>query len=156
MVLKPTILPQWATNDVQSPESGQYNVVEPPLEVKLAGWPFDVKPNRQWWNWFQRQSYLFIQWLTQQESYTVTTDGDGIGLFLTENALIKITAVDLDDPTSVYQATGIKLPGLAPQFIPATIVANNLSLGLATASGNVEILGGTNIIVTGFSRPLPS
>lgn len=32
MVLKPTILPEWAENDVVDPISGQNNVLEPPTE----------------------------------------------------------------------------------------------------------------------------
>lgn len=57
------ILPQWATDDVLNTESGQYNVVEPPTEKKLAGWDLREKPNRQWWNWFQRQTYLCLEYL---------------------------------------------------------------------------------------------
>lgn len=60
------VLPEWATQDIQNDESGQFNVVEPPPEKKLAGWALGEKPNRQWWNWLQRQTYLCLDYLFTQ------------------------------------------------------------------------------------------
>lgn len=156
MVSKPTILPQWATDDVQDPISQQYNVVEPPLEKKTDGWFFREKPNRQWWNWLHRQAYLWLQWLDQQESQNVTTGAAGVGLFPIDDALITITAVDLDDSTSFLTATGIKTAGNAPAFAAGSIQSNNLSLGTGLANGTQAITGGTNVIVTGQSRIIPT
>lgn len=156
MVDKPIVYPQWASNDVQDPISQQFNVVEPPLEKKTDGWFLGEKPNRQWWNWFQRTVYDWILWLDQQTATTVTTNDLGVGLFPVDNALIEITAVDLDDPTSIYKATGIKLPGVAPQFSTAYPTPVNLSLGVGTVGGDQPILGGTNVIVTGLSRVIPT
>lgn len=51
---KPAKLPEWARLNVPDPVSGQNNVVEPPDEVKDEGWRLGEKPNRQWWNWFNR------------------------------------------------------------------------------------------------------
>ena len=155
MVDKPVLYPQWASNDVQDPLSQQFNVVEPPLEKKTDGWFLGEKPNRQWWNWFQRTTYDWIVWFDQQTATTTTTDDAGVALFSVDNALIEITAVDLDDPTSIYKASGIKLPGVVPQFAPASVVSNNLSLGIGTIAGNQPILGGTNVIVTGLSKVIP-
>lgn len=56
----PSQLPQWASEDVQDEQTGQYNVVEPPLEVKQEGWSALEVPNRQWWNWFNRTVYDWI------------------------------------------------------------------------------------------------
>lgn len=156
MVDKPTVLPEWATNDVQDPISQQFNVVEPPLEKKTDGWFLGEKPNRQWWNWLHRQTYLWLQWLNQQESYNVTTDATGAGLFTVDNAMITIKAVDLADPTKYYQATGIKLPGVVPQFAPGSVQSNGLALGVGTTSGNQPITGGANVIVTGTSSVIPT
>ena len=156
MADKPVLYPQWASNDVVDPISQQYNVVEPPLEKKTDGWFLGEKPNRQWWNWFQRLVYDWIVWLDQQESQNVTTDDAGVGLFPIDNALIEISAVDLDDPTSIYKATGIKLPGVAPQFAAASVISTNLTLGVGTVGGTQAILGGTNVIVTGLSRVIPT
>lgn len=156
MVDKPTILPQWATDDIQDPISQQFNVVEPPLEKKTDGWFLGEKPNRQWWNWLHRQAYLWLQWLDQQESMNVTTDDTGAVLFPVDNALITIVAVDLDDSTKFYQATGIKMPGVAPAFAAGSIVNSGLTLGVGTTSGIQPILGGTNVVVTGTSRVIPT
>lgn len=73
MATKPTVLPAWATDDVLDSTSGQYNVVEPPAEKKLNGWYLGEKPNRQWWNWFQRQSYLWIKYFNDQQSEAIGT-----------------------------------------------------------------------------------
>lgn len=64
MSIPPADLPEWASNDVQDPVSGQFNVVEPPTEVKQEGWRYLEKPNRQWWNWFNRTVYDWIVYLS--------------------------------------------------------------------------------------------
>lgn len=58
--MQPSELPEWALLDVLDPLSGQYNVVEPPQEVKNEGWRIGEKPNRQWWNWYNRTVYDWI------------------------------------------------------------------------------------------------
>lgn len=153
MADKPVLYPQWASDNVQDPISQQWNVVEPPLEKKTDGWFLGEKPNRQWWNWFQRTVYDWIVWLDQQQSQDVTTNASGVGLFPIDNALITIQAVDLSDSTKVYWATGIKTPGNPPVFAASSITATGLSLGTGTSSGNQPILGGSaNVIVTATSR----
>lgn len=155
MVDKPIVYPQWASDDVQDPISQQYNVVEPPLEKKTDGWFLGEKPNRQWWNWFQRTVYDWILWLSQQESQSVTTDANGVGLFPTNDAQITITAVDLADSTKFLWATGIKTAGNPPAFAAGSLVSSGLSLGAGTNTGNQIITGGTNVVVTGLSRVIP-
>lgn len=73
MIPQPTELPEWATQDVQDPISGQYNVVTPPTEVKLEGWRLGEKPNRQWWNWFNRTVYDWINYFNANLDFTVNT-----------------------------------------------------------------------------------
>lgn len=155
MALKPSVYPQWASEDVQDTVSQQWNVVIPPLEKRQIGWSLGEKGPRQWFNWLFRTTYDWIVWFDQQTAGSTTTD-TGIGLFPVNNALIEISAVDLDDPTSVYKATGIKVAGQPPQFAPASVVSNNLSLGAGTISGTQPILGGTNVIVTSSYRVIPS
>lgn len=62
---RPTVLPKWAMEDQIDPISLQENVVEPPPERKLSGWTFQEKPNRQYWNWFQRQTSLWIEYFAE-------------------------------------------------------------------------------------------
>lgn len=155
MVDKPIILPEWASQDRIGP-TGQYNVVEPPTEVKEEGWDFQEKPNRQWWNWFGRTVYDWINWLNQQESYNVTTDATGVALFPFDNALITIQAVDATNPNRWLRATGYKGVGLAPYFDPTSIQSNVLTLGTPTVGGDYPIVGGANVIVTGRSSVIPT
>lgn len=154
MVLRPTQLPQWATSDIQDPISDQYNVVEPPSERKLTGWTLKEKPNRQWWNWLLRQTYLFLQWFDQQSSLQVTTDGNGVGLFTKDNSLITLYAIDLDNPTSYLVAVGSKTAGNAP--VLNVIGFNTLVPGVGTVTGNQPVTGGTNIRILGTTGLIPT
>jgi len=80
---KPTVLPEWAMEDEQNGINGQYNVVEPPTEKKLVGWNFKEKPNRQWWNWFQRTVSDWIAYLNERlDSPTVSLVPTWTGLTL--------------------------------------------------------------------------
>lgn len=151
---RPAQYPEWATNDVQDPLSQQWNVVEPSASKKSDGWFLGEKPNRQYWNWLQRNIFDWIVWFDSLFSRDITTGAAGIGLFPIDNALITICAVDLDDDTKIYQATGIKLPGAAPSFVPDSIISNGLSLGVGTITGDQPITGGSNVIVTSTSRSL--
>ena len=156
MMPEPTVLPEWASQDVLNQVSGQYNVVEPPSEKKLEGWTFLEKPNRQWWNWFQRQTYLWLAYFKQQNDMNVVTDSTGVGLFPFDNAMIHIDAVDLDDPTLFFNGTGVKLPGAVPTFAPGA-TNGTLTLGVWTTSGNQPILGGgPNVVVNGRSSVIPT
>ncbi len=73
MTPKPSVLPEWAMDDVQNGISGQYNVVEPPTEKKLVGWNYLEKPNRQYWNWFQRQVSLWIAYFNDNLDFDSDT-----------------------------------------------------------------------------------
>lgn len=80
---KPALLPEWATEDQQNPISGQWNVVVPPDEKKLSGWTLGEKPNRQWWNWFNRTVFDWIAYLdsifgSSAASQTITPNWDGL------------------------------------------------------------------------------
>ena len=140
------VLPEWAMQDVQDPISQQYNVVEPPLEVKKEGWSFQDTPNRQWWNWFNRQTYLCLKALRDQGGSKITTS-TGIGLYPVDDVLITIDAVDRDTPNNYLRAVGVKMSGQPPQFSSGSIQSNTLALGTGTVSGNQPITGGTNVII---------
>ena len=70
---KPTVLPEWALDDVQNGINGQWNVIEPPTEKKLTGWVYKEKPNRQYWNWFQRQTSLWIAYFNDNLDFDSDT-----------------------------------------------------------------------------------
>lgn len=73
MIPRPDFLPAWATQDQKNDESGQYNVVKPPGERELSGWLLGEKPNRQWWNWLHRQTYLWLAYFDQNLDFEANT-----------------------------------------------------------------------------------
>ena len=73
MTPKPSILPEWAKEIEPNGINGQQNVIQPPAEVRRIGWSYGVKPNRQWWNWFQRQCYLWIKYFDDNLDITANT-----------------------------------------------------------------------------------
>lgn len=156
MVLKPSILPEWAENDVVDRISGQNNVLEPPTEKKLEGWARLEFPPRNWFNWLSRYTYRWLSFLKQQEEQAVLTDGNGVCLFPYDNVLITLTAVDIANPTRYIFAIGAKKTGLAPTL---TVVSNNtLTLGAGTLAGNQIVNGGaaTDILVWGQTKTYPT
>lgn len=58
---EPETLPEWASDSVIDPISGQNNFTEPPNERKQRGFDRRQVPPRQWLNWFMRQTYLWIK-----------------------------------------------------------------------------------------------
>lgn len=153
MAQKPLLYPEWASQDVRDPKTQQYNVVEPPEERKDIGWIIE-KPPRQWFNWLFRTIYDWILWLDQQESLNTVSNASGAGLYTNDNSIITIEAIDLDDVSKYYRATGIKIAGQPPSFSPSSIVSNGLTLGVGTALGDQPINGGTNVIINATSRYL--
>lgn len=146
------ILPEWATEDRIDDLSGQYNVATPPDEVKLEGWRIKEKPTRQWWNWFNRQTYECLKDL-QEQGRAKTTDKSGVGLFTMDDAIISIEAIDKDTPANYLRATGYKASGVAPAF--GAIQATGLALGVGTTIGDQPITGGgANIIIRGISSKI--
>lgn len=64
---KPTVLPEFATQDLIDPTSGQNNVVEPNQALKDNGWnPFRVRPIRNVMNWLHRHTYTWLKYLDEE------------------------------------------------------------------------------------------
>lgn len=63
---KPDKLPQLASLDVNNGILGAPNVQEPPTELKEEGWDFGQKPEREFFNWYGRYTYLNLGWLVQE------------------------------------------------------------------------------------------
>lgn len=155
MVTKPTVLPQWAEQDQTDPVSLQNNVLTPPPEKQQYGWDRLEFPPRNWFNWLGRYTYRWIAWFKQQEEQAVVTDGNGVGLFPVDDALIFIYAVDKVTPANYIFAMGFKGAGSTPTL---NVIDNNvLTLGASTISGDQVISGGTaaNIIAYGQSKIIP-
>ena len=149
---KPDQLPMWADQDQVSNVSLQNNVLTPPPALQQYGWTYKQFPPRNFFNWLGRYTYRWIAWLNQQESQSVVTDGNGVGLFITDDALIYLYAVDKLTPANYIVAVGYKGAGVAP--VLNVIDSNVLTLGASTTGGNQIISGGTaaNIIANGQSK----
>jgi hypothetical protein len=149
---KPDQLPMWADQDQVSNVSLQNNVLVPPPALQQYGWTFKQFPPRNFFNWLGRYTYRWLAWLNQQEAQSVVTDGNGIGLFITDGAMIYLYAVDKVTPANFIFAIGFKGSGVVPVL---NVIANNvLTLGASTTGGNQIISGGTaaNIIANGQSK----
>ena len=72
----PSKYPRWATNDVQNPTSGEWNVVEPAEAKKDLGWDFKEYPPRQWFNWLARITNEWIEWFDSLLNQAVKTTSD--------------------------------------------------------------------------------
>jgi len=154
MVEKPTVFPVWAEQDQVDPVSLQNNVLTPPPEKQQYGWSRQFPP-RNWFNWLARYTNRWLQWLSQQESQSIVTDGNGVGLFPTDGALVILYAVDSANPTHFIFATGYKQA--ATNVALNVIDSDTLTLGSATTTGNQPISGGTpsDIIVYGQTKIIP-
>lgn len=162
MVSKPSTLPKWAENDVVDNVSGENNVIEPPAEKKNIGWSRLEYPPRNWFNWLGRFTYRWLNWLKQQEEQAVVTNGDGVGLFPTDGALITFYAVDIVDPTHYLVATGYKASATNPVLTVTSSDTLTLDTGNFTVTGNAPITTATisssdpdNCIIWGQSKIIP-
>jgi hypothetical protein len=58
IVNRPDKLPEFATQDLVDPTTGQNNVIEPIQNFKDFGWnPFGIEPPRNNMNWIHRKTY---------------------------------------------------------------------------------------------------
>lgn len=157
MATKPATneLPKWADTDTTDPVSGQNNVIEPPPEKQESGWERLEYPPRNWFNWLARYTYRWLLWFKQQEEQAVITDGNGVGLFPTDGALITLHAVDSATPANFIYAVGYK--GAAANPVLNVVDSNVLTLGAATVTGDQAISGGTagDIIAWGQTKIIP-
>lgn len=128
---------------------GQLNLGQPPDAILSTGFVPATATNKgqplpaQWLNW------LFNR-LFRLSSRDVVSDATGVGLFVTEDAMIRLEAFDIADPNKFLVAIGYKAPGLAPSL--KVIQSATLTLGTGTVNGNQPIVGGANVKTVGYSR----
>lgn len=128
---------------------GQQNINQPPDAVMATGFVPATSTSRgqplpaQWANWLFNRIFKHI-------NRDVVTDGNGVGLFVTENAMIRLEAFDIADPNKYLVAIGYKAAGVAPSL--KVISSATLTLGTGTINGNQPITGGANVKVVGYSR----
>ena len=84
-VSKPTKYPDFAMTDVTDPASGQPNVIEPAAGKKSDGWVYNEKPPRQYFNWMQRLNSLWIRWVDDYITNTLSGILSGINSILSSH-----------------------------------------------------------------------
>lgn len=179
-VPKPAELPQWASEDEIDQTSGQYNVVEPPLERKRLGWYLGEKPNRQWWNWLHRTTYDWLAYFNDNLDFdadTIVPVWQGLTVQPTTNYFYYSKEGDRiyftchiiwsgnADTTNALEMTNLPYPGKNAvgllQMVPVlrgagpTAPNGNLLGGLIGAgSSSLQIY--QNDLTTGLGSPLTS
>ena len=63
---RPSVVPEFATNNINNGLLGAPNVQEPPLGTKQSGWNYGQKPEREYFNWLHRVTYQWINYLDEQ------------------------------------------------------------------------------------------
>jgi hypothetical protein len=128
---------------------GQQNVNQPPDAVLANGFVPATATSRgqplpaQWINWLFNKVFKAI-------NRDVVTDASGVGLFKTENAMIRLEAFDIADPNKYLVAIGYKAAGVAPSL--KVVSSATLTLGTGTINGTQPIIGGSNVKIVGYSR----
>lgn len=68
MIADPIILPEFARLDYNDGFLGGANVLEPNDAKKNTGWGYGEEPDREYFNWLARYTYLNLQYLKQQSN----------------------------------------------------------------------------------------
>ena len=130
---------------------GQQNINQPPDTVLAQGFVPETASARgqtlpaQWLNWLFNRCFKYI-------NRDVVTDALGVGLFKTDNAMIRLEAFDIDDPNKYLVAIGFKATGSAPSL--KVVASATLTLGTGTIGGNQPVNGGANVKCVGYSRQI--
>ena len=137
------------SDTVISYPDGQINLGQPPDAVIATGFVPATATNKgqplpaQWLNWLFNHLFRHI-------NRDVVSDAGGVGLFTTENAMIRLEAFDIADPNKFLVAIGYKASGSAPSL--KVISSATLTLGVGTVNGTQPIIGGANVKTVGYSR----
>ncbi len=129
---------------------GQQNVAPPPDSVLSNGFIPAIAGARgqalpaQWLNWI-------IQKLFRLSNRDKVSDANGVGLFNIPNSVIRLEAIDRDDPNKYIVAIGFKeSAGVAHTL--KVISSATLTLGTASIAGNQPVNGGTDVVIMATSR----
>ena len=112
-----------------------------PEQAQTRGQPLPA----QWLNWLFNRCFKYI-------NRDVVTDALGVGLFKTDNAMIRLEAFDIADPNKYLVAIGFKSTGIAPSL--KVVASATLTLGTGTIGGNQPVNGGANVKCVGYSRQI--
>lgn len=68
MIADPIILPEFARLDYNNGFANGASVLEPNNLKKDMGWLYGEEPDREYFNWLARYTYLNLQYLKQQNN----------------------------------------------------------------------------------------
>lgn len=141
-------VPNWATNDVVDPVSGQPNVVTPPTEKQNNGWAFGEFPPRQWFNWLGRNTASAINTLKQFLAQNVVNAGTGATqsydvLNIPNGAMALISVVDKGNSANVYSGMVYLPPAPGSPVAFVDIKKVGITTPSIAIDGSVTISGGT-------------
>lgn len=129
---------------------GQQNVGQPPDAILLNGFIPETAAARgqplpaQWLNWL-------LQKLFRHVNRDKVATAAGVGLFTTANSVIRLDAVDRDDPNKYLTAVGFK-NAIGDVHVLKVVASATLTLGAGTAGGDQPVNGGTDVVIMATSR----
>lgn len=68
MIADPIIIPEFARLDYNNGFASGASVLEPSSLKKDTGWMYGEEPDREYFNWLARYTYLNLQYLKQQNN----------------------------------------------------------------------------------------
>ena len=68
MIADPIIIPEFARLDYNNGFASGASVLEPSSLKKDTGWMYGEAPDREYFNWLARYTYLNLQYLKQQNN----------------------------------------------------------------------------------------
>lgn len=128
---------------------GQVNVQRPPDAIIKRGFLGASTNGRgmplaaPWLNWILRELFRGL-------GLDRVTDASGTSLFPYINTVIRLDAIDRDDPNKFLHAIGYK--GGTGVHVLKVINSAGLALGTPTLNGDQPVTGGVDVQVVGYSR----
>lgn len=133
MAVKPDQYPDWATDDVVNPISGQNNVATPPTEYNDFGWTLYQKPPRQWFNWLGRYTGFWVRYLDEMID-EITADGWVVTARILDLAVTKAKLAQSALWKTERIITANDTATLDDEFILVNCTSGNITLGLPDAT----------------------
>lgn len=158
MVAKPSVYPMWAASNRVDATSGQNNVTTPPLEKQTYGWNFKEKPPRNWFNWLGRYTYLWIQWLDQQEAQSITVDnaGTSAAFDVVTGGMAIVYVIDTTTPANSFHGIAYIPPNPVSPITVTKLGGTTLTVSTISVTGVITAAGGSgNYIINGQMKNIP-
>lgn len=159
MVVKPTILPMWAVDNVVDPISGQNNVTTPPMEKQLIGWSLKEQPPRNWFNWLGRYTYQWLAWLNQQETQNRVVDNTGTApaFDISTGGMAIVYVIDTTTPANSFHGITYIPPNPGAPVTVTKLAGTTLTVSTISVTGVITAAGGSgNYIIYGQMKTIPS